>query len=282
MLITVIFLLSLLAAVGAGLGSGVIWVALEVFVGTFLSLALLVFLALLIICANVDMNTVREKDNKFFRWLVNLMCEAAFPILNAHLTISGTEQMPKDGRFLLVCNHINDMDPVSILRAFPKKQISFISKRENDKLFIVGPLLHMIACQPINRENDREALKTILRCIKMIQEDETSIAVFPEGYVSNDGLLRRFRHGVFKIAQRTNVPVVVCTVRNTDKIFSNARRLKHTHAYLNLVKVIYPEEYAGKSTVELSEMVYQLMAADLGPELCYQYPQLESEKGNAL
>ena len=272
MLITAVTLLSLVSAVIAGFQSGAAfwWVSPLTFVGAFAAQAVLIFVALVILCACVDLKKVQERDDKFFRRLVDLLVEAAFPILSARITAVGTEQIPQNGRFLLVCNHISDLDPVTLLRVFKKQRLSFISKQENDEKFIVGPLLHKIACQPINRENDREALKTILRCIKMIQADDASIAVFPEGYTSMDGLLRHFRHGVFKIAQRTHVPVVVCTLRNTDKVFHNALRLKKTQVELHLVKVIAPEEYEGKTTVELSEQVYRLMADDLGPELCYQ------------
>ena len=44
-------------------------------------------------------------------------------------------------------------------------------------------------------------------------------AVFPEGYTSMDEKLHPFRSGVFKIALRAKVPVVVCTVQNTNKVF---------------------------------------------------------------
>ena len=61
-------------------------------------------------------------------------------------------------------------------------------------------------CQLINRENDREALKTILKCIQMIREDQVSVAVFPEGYTSRDGKLHHFRSGVFKSPPRPRCP----------------------------------------------------------------------------
>ena len=35
-------------------------------------------------------------------------------------------------------------------------------------MFMVGPMMHRILSQFLNRENDREALKTILNCIRII------------------------------------------------------------------------------------------------------------------
>ena len=107
-------------------------------------------------------------------------------------------------------------------------------------------------------------MKTIVKCIQLIREDEVSIGVFPEGYTSKDGKLHPFRPGVFKIAQKTEVPIVICTIQNTRQIFPNLRKLKHTDVELHLVDVLQPEELKGKTTVEISNLVYEKMIADLG------------------
>ena len=153
-----------------------------------------------------------------------------------------------------------------LLAYFKKKQLAFISKRENAEMFIVGKIMHKILCQRINRENDREALRTIINCIKIIQEDKASIGVFPEGYTSKDGLLHPFRSGVFKIAQKAGVPIVVCTVQNTNKPFHNMKKLKATDVHLHLVEVLQPEELKGLTTTQISDRVYELMISDLGEE----------------
>ena len=95
------------------------------------------------------------------------------------------------------------------------------------------------------------------------------MCVFPEGYTSKDGKLHAFRPGVFKIAQKANVPIVVCTIQNTRPIFKNLKKLKKTDVHLHLVEVIPPEEIKGLSTVELSEKIYECMIADLGEEFRY-------------
>ena len=273
MLIGIVSLLSALAAAGVGLASDAfcglswLWVLPVSFVGSFLTLGFLYFLLLWFMCAIVDMEKMPEEDNGFYRLLATLTAQAATTILLMRVHKRGMEKLPKEGRFLLVCNHINDLDPVTLLAFFPKSQLAFISKRENDTRFLVGPLMRKLLCQPINRENDREALKTILKCIQILKEDKASIAVFPEGYTSLDGLLHPFRPGVFKIAQKANVPIVVCTLQNTNKPFKNIAKLKPTHVHLHLVDVIPAEEVKAVTTVELANRIHEMMAQDLGPEL---------------
>ncbi len=253
-------------------GWWLLWVLLG-FVCSFLIYGGFAFCFLWFLCKIVDFDCPQAHDSKFYRGVLRWYIPAAMTILQMKVHKQGLENIPKDGRFLLVCNHINDMDPVTLLGMFPKSQLAFITKRENMNMFLVGKVMHKILCQPINRENDREALKTILNCIRLIQEDEVSIAVFPEGYTSLDGKLHKFRHGVFKIATKTKVPVVVCTLKNTNRIFGNALRLKSTHVHVHLVKVIQPEFYADMTAVELGEYVYGLMAEDLGPDLVLKYEE---------
>lgn len=247
-----------------------LWLLPVAFLVSLLALALVFFLVLWLCCAFVDIEKPQERDSKFHRFMVVNTAQLVHTILRMRMHTEGLEQIPQDGRFLLVCNHINDLDPVTLLAHFKKSQLAFISKRENGSMFIVGKIMHKIQCQRINRENDKEALRTIINCIKIIQQDKASIGVFPEGYTSKDGLLHPFRSGVFKIAQKANVPIVVCTVQNTNKVFRNIKKLEATDVHLHLVKVLQPEELAGKTAVEVGELVHSLMAEDLGPDLVLQ------------
>ena len=244
-----------------------LWLLPVGFAVSLVGLILLFFLVLGASCLFVDMEKPQQKDNAYFRWMSITATQIAIWVLRMRVHTKGLEKMPKQGRFLLVCNHINDLDPVTLLAYFGKRQLAFISKRENTTMFLVGKLMHKMMCQLINRENDREALKTIITCIRVIQEDQVSIGVFPEGYTSMDGLLHPFRSGVFKIAQKAKVPIVVCTIQNTNKPFHNIKRLKHTDVHLHLLDVLQPEEFENVTAVELGSKIHSMMAEDLGPDL---------------
>lgn len=254
-------------------GLGMLWVLPVSFLGAFLVQILILFLTLWIGCLVVKNKPMPEKESKFFRFFAQQASIAAMPILSIRIRAKGLEQTPKNERFLLVCNHMHELDPVIILRCFPKSKIRFVAKREVDKMFLVGPTLRQLRCALINRENDREALKAILQCIQMLKNDEASIAAFPEGYIRNDDLMHPFRSGLFKIALKSNVPIVVCTLYGTQNVLKNATRLKQTEVDFHLLKVLYPEDYAGKSATEVSNMAYELMAQDLGPENVWQKPE---------
>lgn len=243
------------------------------FVGGTLLSAVVAALIFCIACGVVDMKVLPDKDSKFYRRMTYLYIDALKTILGLKIVTKGLENTPKGTRFLLVSNHISDLDPVVLFYSFYKSQMAFISKRENDQKPFVGQIQRKILCQPINRENDREALKTILRCVRLIEEDQVSIGVFPEGYTSLDGKLRHFRNGVFKIAQKANVPIVVCTVHGTRKAMKDMFKLKGGYVEIHMLEVIPAEEVKALSTAELGEKVYSLMAADLGPGNVYDYSE---------
>ncbi len=246
-------------------GTGTLWTFVWVYTLADVALILLALLVLVLVCARVDLNEPQaEHDDPVYRKIMDVYIRALMDLVMVDAKYVGLEKTPREGRFLLVCNHLFLADPGILLNAFRSSQLAFITKKENYNLPIINKFMHKILCQSLDREDDRQALKVILKCIQLIKNDEVSVGVFPEGYTSRDGRLHSFRPGVFKIAQKTKVPVVVCTIRNTRSIFKNLKRLRRTPVELHLVEVLQPEQYAGMSTVELSDWVHSIMAQDLG------------------
>ena len=256
----------LCAATGAFDTLAFLWLLPVGFLGGFLLLTLLAFLFLLLVCALIDPDKPREKDTPWFRAMVMDYIHAILTVLPIKIRTRGMERTLPAGRFLLVCNHLDNIDPAFLYRCFPHSQLSFVAKKETMDMFLVNKVLPKLLCPTINRENDREALKSILRCISLLKSDTVSIAIFPEGRVNPYRKLAHFRPGVFKIAQKANVPIVVCTMRGTNHVIGRLLKGKRATVDLRLLEVIPAEELQSCTTVEIADRVYSLMAADLGPE----------------
>ena len=269
MLLKIFAVLSAAATVAAALGcSGLswLWIAPLTFVGSFLGWLVLAFLFLWAV-SSLKKPEEEEGDNRFYRRLVEVYIESILMVLRMKVDTRGLEKTPEGGRFLLVCNHLSLLDVLVLLYHFRGRELTFITKQENMDMFIIGKLMTRIQCLPLNRENDREALKTILKAIAVVKENKASMGLFPEGTRSLDGKLHHFRSGGFKIAQKCSVPIVICTIRNTQHVFRNFLHGKATPIPLHLVEVIPPEELKGVTTVDIANRVHTAMAADLGPEL---------------
>ena len=266
---TITGLSALLSVILLALGCfGIVWLV-PVFAGIWLGLAIIALAFLWIVCALVDLDKPQEEDDPVYRSIMYVYIEALMNLVLVRLHTRGLENTPKEGRFLLVCNHLFIADPGIVLHCFKKSQLAFLTKKENYKLPFIGAFMHKILCQPIDRENDRQALKSIIKCIQLIKEDKVSVCAFPEGYTSKDGKLHPFPPGLFNIPQRPTFPTLVFTIQNTREIFKNLRHFGHTDVELHLVDIIPPETYAGLNTVALSDMVYEKMIADLGEEYRY-------------
>lgn len=269
MLMSCILILAVLGALGVcfwldGFASlAFLWQLPLLFGGFWLALVLLAFLFLALWCLPISMKQPVEEDSKTARRILYLYEELALTLLQVKIHTTGLEKLPREGRFLLVCNHLSLLDPLILHIHTKESQLAFISKRENDRLILVNKLMHKTLCQPINRENDREALKTILKCVDILKTDRASIAVFPEGYTSRTGHLQPFRNGVFKIAQKAKVPIVVCTLRGAAPIFHNAARLRRTHVFLDLLEVVPTSQLQG-TTKQIGDHIYAAMAQNLG------------------
>jgi len=257
------------------LGSVSFWWLPLLILGCFLGAAAIAFAFLWVMCAIVDFDKPQEHDSKFYRRMATLYIDALVPLVQVRIHKRGLEKLPKEGPYVMMCNHQSIADPVLLLEAFPKAELTFISKKENHDMFLIGKIMHKLMCQLIDRDNDRQALKVILKCIQLVRDEKMNLGVFPEGYCTLDGRLQHFRPGVFKIAQKTKVPIVVCTVNNTEQIFHNLPKLRPTDVELHLVGVVQPEEFEGLTTVQLADKVFQMMLQDLGPEYAPLEPKEE-------
>ena len=273
MLLNLIFAFSALAALGICAAAGGfstlawLWLLPLGFVGCYVLCLIVCFLMVWISARGTNPEAEFDTDDPYIRGIVRWYAPAVMRLLGCRIQATGLEKLPADGRFLLVSNHLADLDPGIFFTVFPQNQLAFIAKKEVRDMPIIGVLMRRILCQFVNRENDREALKTILKCISILKENKANVAVFPEGRKSTDRyLLHRFRPGVFKMAQKADVPIVVCTLRGTQNIFPNAKKLRPTPIRLNLVEVIPAGELKGVTTVDIAQRVHSLMAADLGAE----------------
>ena len=269
MLLKIFAALSAVTAVVTNLdcfGLAWLWAVPLTFIANFLGWLVLAFLFLWAV-SSLKKPEDEEGDNPFFRRLIEVYIESILMVLRMKVDTRGLEQAPKEGRFLLVCNHLSLLDVLVLLLYFRGRELTFITKQENMDMFIIGKLMRRIQCLPLNRENDREALKTILKAISVVKENKASMGLFPEGTRSLDGKLHHFRSGGFKIAQKCSVPIVICTIQNTQKVFRNFLHGKATPIPLHLVEVVGAEELKGITTVDIANRVHAAMAADLGPAL---------------
>ena len=236
-----------------------LWRVPLIAVGCFLALVLLFLLLIYISTLFVDMRKRVDRPSSYFRFLLNQFSVVALTFAGVHVHTSGLEKVPRESRFMLVSNHRYAIEPLVFYSAMPWADLAFIAKKEAFKIPIVSQVMHQVLCLPIDRDNDRAALKTILKAIELLKQDQASIAVFPEGGTNRtEQTLLPFRNGTFKIAQKANVPIVICALTNSNAIKKNMFR-RRTDVYLDVIDVLQPESFSAEKTPEIGEQTRTIM-----------------------
>lgn len=238
-----------------------------------LGIALLAFLGFLllhllyVVVTGFFLKPYEEKRTRsgFLWFVVEETCDLILFVCNVSAKVIGEEKLPKDGRFLFVCNHRSSLDPVAALTHLRGRNILFICKPAVFKIPAVGPYLRRCGFQTIDRENARNALVTIKGAAERLETGEYSIGVFPEGTRTKTGRLLPFHDGVFKIAQKANVPVVVAVVRGSEEIRRRAP-LRHTKMEIEILRVIPAQEVKGLRSHELADRARAIMVEALPEE----------------
>ena len=204
-----------------------------------------------------------KTDSKFYRFVLNSMTGLVLFFARVKIVKKGVD-LP-EGRFLIVGNHRSNLDPIVSWYKFRKKNISYISKPQNLKIPFYGAIVRRCCFLAIDRESARNAVTTIEKAADLLKNDVVSIGVYPEGTRSKTCRLLKFHNGLFKIAQKAEVPIVVVFVSGTEKVKKNCP-WRRTVVTLDVAEVIPPEVHMTMQTNEIGEHVRALLAERLEEE----------------
>lgn len=243
------------------------WRWLPVLVGLYIAwvAGLLIFyvLAVFILSLTVDMSRPVPDDHPFFRRIVVHIIGLLCLFGRVRPRVTGLESVPAEGRFLLVSNHRSNYDPIVTIWAMRDFDMAFVTKPENLRIPLAGPMIYKANYLPIDRENPRHALETIGAASELLRRDVVSVGIYPEGTRSRGEAMLPFHDAVFKIAKRADVPVIVASVEGTERIHKNFPR-RHTDVTVSILAVLPREEVAALSTGELSRRTRDILEAHLG------------------
>lgn len=218
--------------------------------------ALFLLFVFTVILASLAVNTNKEydKDSRFYRWLLDVAVFFALKVSRVKIEAEGLDMIPEDNAFLLVGNHRSNFDPVVMMYILRKKRVGFLSKKEIFNIPFYGRILKKCSCVAIDREDAKNAIKTINGVAERISKDDVPFCVYPEGTRSKSAELLPFHDGVFRVAQKANVPIVVIATDGSEKIAKNFP-LHSSHVSFKVCDVISAEEVKSLRTSAIGERV---------------------------
>lgn len=181
-------------------------------------------------------------------------------ICGTKLTVIGEENVPKNEPVLYIGNHKSYFDIIITYARCPRLT-GYVSKDVMKKVPLLSLWMKRLHCLFINREDVKDALKTILAGIDNIKNG-ISMCIFPEGTRNtSDDLMLPFKEGSFKMAEKTGCPIIPMAVSGSADILENHfPKVKSSHVVLEYGKPIYPKELDKETKKKLGSYCQTIVA----------------------
>ena len=187
----------------------------------------------------------------------------ASKFLKNEVIIEGEENIPEQASCFFP-NHVGATDPFLFFEAFDKP-VTFVAKKETEKIPFVGRVFRADSGLFLDREDIKQQLKVMLKVQSSLANNEMHWVIFPEGTRNKDPMARMldFHHGTFRPAYKAKAPIVPVAVYGSFRLLSKKHSFKKYPTFIKILKPIYFEEYEGKTTEEISKMVYNAIEKEI-------------------
>lgn len=169
-------------------------------------------------CAAIATAAYRRDPQRALRFLTSLLIHACY-----RLGKRGLEHVPQTGPAVLVCNHVSFVDSLVIMAAI-RRPIRFVIDHRIYETPLANTLFRHSRTIPIATAKESPAQKeaAFAEVASALRNGEL-IGLFPEGGITRNGEIDRFRYGVGRIVGETPVPVIPMALRGLWGSFYSRR-----------------------------------------------------------
>jgi 1-acyl-sn-glycerol-3-phosphate acyltransferase len=121
---------------------------------------------------------------------------------------TGLENIPSKGPAVVVCNHVSYIDPI-ILAGSIQRPMRFVMWYRIFQMPLLNFIFRTMKAIPIaGAREDETVMNEAFEKVDAELAEGNIVCIFPEGAITLDGEIARFRPGIEKIIERRPVPVV--------------------------------------------------------------------------
>lgn len=177
------------------------------------------------------------------------------------VSVEGLEHIDPSQTYVVVCNHQSQYD-ILLVYGWLGLDLRWVMKKELRKLPGIGIACEKVGHIFVDRTNPEAARQAIHEALERIG-DGVGILFFPEGTRSQDGRLKTFKNGAFRLAAEQQLPVLPLTLLGTREILPpKTLRVRPGRARI----VIHPPIEAGdKNSRELAHAAHSQIASAMDP-----------------
>ena len=143
---------------------------------------------------------------------------SSFRVLGQDLTVTGEENIPREGGALLAVNHIGYVDFIygGVAPHYVGRRVRFMAKRELFDHKVSGPIMR--ACKHISVDRaDGEA--SLMEALDNLRRGEL-VGIFPEATISRAMEIKDLKTGAVRIAAQAGVPLIPVILWGTQRLMT--------------------------------------------------------------
>jgi 1-acyl-sn-glycerol-3-phosphate acyltransferase len=181
--------------------------------------------------------------------------------------VTGMENIPDEGPVIVASNHVSFVDPL-ILGGMIRRPVNFVMYYKIYQIPVLNFIFRTGKAIPIaGKSEDPEILQEAYRLINLVLDEDDVLGIFPEGRITHDGEIQKFRPGIEKIISEQPVAVVPVALCNLwGSLFSRRDPLYKRRPYKLWSKIDLrigkPVPAAEVSAERLQEEVEKLRGED--------------------
>lgn len=176
------------------------------------------------------------------RKILFAFASSLFRILTS-LSVTGLENVPKQGPAILAVNHLNIIDAPLIFTLVPRNDLTALVAKKHHKNPFLRVIVNIIGGIWINRD---EADSQAMRAARDHLRKGGLLGIAPEGTRSSTGLLNPAKTGVAYLANKAGVPIIPIAISGTYKGLTRAFSLQHPSITVRIGQPIQLEPYERK------------------------------------
>jgi len=185
------------------------------------------------------------------------------------LRLHGIEKhIPDEGPALIVCNHVSYMDALILSASIPRP-VRFVMYYKIFNIPVMRWIFRTGKAIPIaGAKEDPEVMRRAFEEVDAALADGQIVGIFPEGALTKDGEIAKFKSGVEKILERRPVPVVPMALKNMwtsmwSRRDGRMRRMRVPRRFRANVEVVAGEPVDGRgATAEMLEARVRALRGD--------------------
>ena len=222
--------------------------------------------------------SLRERLKGFPRephlWMYALRTVAALMLrawlkLYHRLEIHGADKLPVGESFIIVANHQSHLDAPSLAAAIPLRWLHRVFPAAAADYFFKNTPRSAFSSIVINAlpfDRKTKGGESLAVCRELLHNEGNILIIFPEGTRSASGDVSRFRSGIGRLVEGTDIPVVPCNLQGAARAFPKGAAFPRPRKLI--LRIGEPRNYGdmppGWKTVEHIASDLRKTVADLG------------------